>query len=73
MGMTLKDLVGEAIIKVGRARISADAGISQETIRKVINGFIPMPKTTYMLAKACGLSDEDAMKLASSDRAKESA
>lgn len=75
--MTLRDLVTEALIKTGKTALAAKAGLSIETIRKVLDGHVPSPKTAYMLCKACDCSEEVAMALAkeisSSNSAKETA
>jgi transcriptional regulator with XRE-family HTH domain len=65
--MTLKDRVEEALIKAGKngkTRLAAEAGLSTETIRRVVEGHSPTPKTAYALAKACGCTDEEAFSLA---------
>ncbi len=63
-------------MKHGRTAIAARAGLSVETLRKVIEGHIPSPKTAYALAKACEADEETAVAIAkesSSNSAKETA
>lgn len=63
--MTLKDRVEETLIKAGtRETLADEAGVALETIRRVLKGQFPRPKTAYKLAKACGCSDEEALAIA---------
>ena len=77
--MNLRDLVKNTVIKLGKngkTTLAAKAGLSVETVRKVIEGTVPSPKSIFALCKACGCTEEESMAYARenpSDSAKESA
>lgn len=63
--MTLKERVEETLIKVGTMDDFAKrAGVSQSSIRKVLEGRKTRPTTAYKIALACDVGESEALALA---------
>lgn len=65
MSERLRQLLTAALIKQGMAHVSRESGLHENTVRALANGESrPRPNTVYKLAKACGLDEAEALKLA---------
>lgn len=79
MNVRLLELVQELVVKdeAGMAKLAVAVGKHQGTVQRWINsGRIPDRHDRYLVALACGCSEEEALELAkecSSERARETA
>jgi hypothetical protein len=64
MSERLIKLVQDELIKEGIEVLSKRSNLSEGTIRHVAEGRSPRTHNAYKLAKACGLSDAEALSIA---------
>lgn len=65
MSERLKRLLDEALIRKGVSALSREAGLTEGTVRNAARGKgIPRRRNAYLLALACGATEQDALGMA---------